>query len=130
MRNTSKRIRFCAGLLILTPRNGAPAPQQDHVQANGITIAYQSFGPPDRETILLIAGTGMQLTGWPVQLCEELVKRNYRVVIYDNRDTGQARMSAAISQPGLCRVAPPMSYSASSARPRGFRRRRARTSLP
>ena len=26
--------------------------------ANGITIAYESFGPTDRELVLLVAGTG------------------------------------------------------------------------
>jgi hypothetical protein len=29
---------------------------------NGIDIAYESFGPENRETILLIQGTGAQLT--------------------------------------------------------------------
>ena len=62
--------------------------QAGQVQANGITIAYESFGPTDRETILLIMGNGAQLTAWPVELCEELVKRGYRVIIYDNRDVG------------------------------------------
>jgi pimeloyl-ACP methyl ester carboxylesterase len=99
MRSTSTPLGFCAGLLILTSLNGAPAPPQDHVQANGITIAYQSFSSPDRETVLLIAGTGMQLTGWPVQLCEELVKRNYRVVIYDNRDIGLSTQFDAAGKP-------------------------------
>jgi pimeloyl-ACP methyl ester carboxylesterase len=64
------------------------AAQPGQVQANGITIAYESFGPADRETVLLIMGNGSQLTAWPVELCEELVKRGYRVVIYDNRDVG------------------------------------------
>ena len=58
------------------------------VQANGITIAYESFGPADRETMLLIMGNGAQLTAWPLELCEELVQRGYRVIIYDNRDVG------------------------------------------
>ena len=49
----------CTGLFFLTTLNGTPAPQQDHVQANGITIAYQTFGSPDRETVLLIAGGGI-----------------------------------------------------------------------
>jgi hypothetical protein len=34
-------------------------------QANGMTIAYESFGSKDQETVLLIAGTGSQLTFWP-----------------------------------------------------------------
>jgi ABC-type glycerol-3-phosphate transport system substrate-binding protein len=45
------------------------------VQANDITIAYESFGSPQDETILLIAGTGQQLTGWPMALVEALVER-------------------------------------------------------
>jgi pimeloyl-ACP methyl ester carboxylesterase len=58
------------------------------VQANGITIAYETFGPAERETVLMIMGNGTQLTAWPIELCDELVKRGYRVVIYDNRDVG------------------------------------------
>src|SRR5262245_11851757 len=58
------------------------------VKANGITIAYESFGPEDRETVLLIMGASAQLTLWPVELCEELVNRGYRVIRYDNRDIG------------------------------------------
>ncbi|HEY3625019.1 MAG TPA: hypothetical protein VGL00_02010 [Terracidiphilus sp.] len=92
MKYTSKRLWICAGLLTLTAIHAAPMPQQGQISANGITIAYESFGPTDRETILLIAGAGMQLTGWPVQLCEELVKRGYRVVIYDNRDGAPANL--------------------------------------
>jgi pimeloyl-ACP methyl ester carboxylesterase len=58
------------------------------VQANGITIAYESFGPDDREAVLMIMGNGTQLTAWPIELIDELVRRGYRVVIYDNRDVG------------------------------------------
>lgn len=104
MRNTSKLIGVCAGLVTLTALHGAPAPQQGRVRANGITIAYQSFGSPDRETVLLVAGTGMQLTGWPVQLCEELVKRGHRVVIYDNRDVGLSTKFEAAGKPDFAAV--------------------------
>ena len=62
--------------------------REGKVKANGITIAYESFGPEDRETVLMIMGMGTQLTAWPVELLDELVKRGYRVVIYDNRDVG------------------------------------------
>jgi pimeloyl-ACP methyl ester carboxylesterase len=58
------------------------------VKAHGITIAYESFGPADHEAMLLIMGMGAQLTAWPVELCDELVKRGYRVVIFDNRYVG------------------------------------------
>jgi pimeloyl-ACP methyl ester carboxylesterase len=70
-----------AGSEGLTPTGG-------QVEANGITIAYESFGATNRETILLIPGTGMQLVDWPIELVEELVARGYRVVRFDNRDIG------------------------------------------
>ncbi len=62
--------------------------QAGKVTANGITITYESFGANNRETILLIAGTNAQLTAWPVEFCNELVKRGYRVIRFDNRDIG------------------------------------------
>jgi hypothetical protein len=60
----------------------AVAPRREgRVKANGITIAYESFGPEDRAVMLLIMGNGAQLTAWPVELIEALVKRGYRVVL-------------------------------------------------
>jgi pimeloyl-ACP methyl ester carboxylesterase len=58
------------------------------IQANGIIIEYESFGPHDAPPILLIMGLGGQLTLWPVEFCEALVARGFRVIRYDNRDTG------------------------------------------
>ncbi|MBC7102890.1 MAG: alpha/beta hydrolase [Parvibaculum sp.] len=58
------------------------------VRANGIEIEYESFGSERDEAILLIMGLGAQLTQWPVELCRELVSRGYRVIRFDNRDTG------------------------------------------
>ncbi|MGV8997996.1 MAG: alpha/beta fold hydrolase [Parvibaculaceae bacterium] len=63
------------------------------VLANRIDIEYESFGADDAETILLIMGLGAQLTQWPLELCEALVARGYRVIRFDNRDAGlSARM--------------------------------------
>ncbi|MEL6064693.1 MULTISPECIES: alpha/beta fold hydrolase [unclassified Methylobacterium] len=56
--------------------------------ANGITLAYDSFGDGAAETILLIAGLGSQMIRWAAPFCRELVARGYRVVRFDNRDTG------------------------------------------
>src|SRR5262245_51634539 len=104
MRNTWKLTGVCAGLFVLTNLDAAPKRKSRYALANGITIAYESFGSPDRETVLLIAGTGMQLTGWPVQLREELVRRGYRVVIYDNRDAGLSTKCNAAGVPDLTKV--------------------------
>lgn len=68
------------------------------VQTNGVTIAYESFGSEDAETILLIAGVGMQLVDWPIELVEALVQRGYRVVRFDLRDIG---LSTIFHEAGL-----------------------------
>jgi pimeloyl-ACP methyl ester carboxylesterase len=104
MRNTSKLMAVCAGLVALTSLDAAQKRKPRYALANGITIAYESFGSPDRETVLLIAGAGMQLTGWPVELREELVRRGYRVVIYDNRDAGLSTKCNAAGVPDFTAV--------------------------
>lgn len=74
------------------------SPAAGLVQANGITIAYESFGSPADETILLIGGTGQQLVDWPLELVNGLVERGYRVVRFDNRDIG---LSTKFTEAGL-----------------------------
>jgi pimeloyl-ACP methyl ester carboxylesterase len=73
--------------------------QTEQVQANGITIAYESFGSSDKEAILLIAGWGVQMTMWPNELCEELVQRGYRVIRFDNRDVGLSTHLNSLGRP-------------------------------
>jgi pimeloyl-ACP methyl ester carboxylesterase/heat shock protein HslJ len=73
-------------------------PELGQVQANGITIAYESFGSSDNETILLIAGTGQQLVGWPIEFVNALVERGYRVIRFDNRDIG---LSTKLTDAGI-----------------------------
>lgn len=67
-------------------------------RANGIAIEYESFGSPDMPAVLLIMGTGGQLTMWPVELCELLVIRGYRAIRFDNRDVG---LSTKLHEAGL-----------------------------
>jgi len=54
----------------------------------GIGIAYESFGSPSDPTLLLVMGLGMQMLAWDEEFCERLVDRGFRVVRFDNRDTG------------------------------------------
>lgn len=58
------------------------------VHVNGIELSYQSFGPRDRETVLLLPGVGGAMHEGPDLLARELVARGYRVVTYDSRDAG------------------------------------------
>lgn len=71
------------------------------VAANGINIEYESFGPESAEPVLLIMGLGAQLTLWPVELCEALVARGFRVIRYDNRDVGLSTKFDAAGVPDL-----------------------------
>jgi pimeloyl-ACP methyl ester carboxylesterase len=63
-------------------------PSSGRLKANGITLAYDSFGDDAAEAILLVAGLGTQMIRWNDAFCRELVVRGYRVVRFDNRDTG------------------------------------------
>lgn len=65
-------------------------PRSARLAANGITLAYDSFGDEAAETILLIAGLGTQMIRWTASFCRELVTRGFRVVRFDNRDTGHS----------------------------------------
>lgn len=67
------------------------------VTANGVTIEYETFGPPGAPAILLIMGLGMQLVAWPDSLCEALAGLGFRVVRFDNRDVG---LSSAMPSSG------------------------------
>ena len=58
------------------------------VKANKIELSYGSFGNDDDVTILLVAGLGTQMLRWTVPFCEALAARGYRVIRFDNRDTG------------------------------------------
>jgi pimeloyl-ACP methyl ester carboxylesterase len=57
---------------------------------NGVEIAYEAFGDPADETMLLIMGLGVQMLGWDEELCRMLAGRGYRVVRFDNRDAGHS----------------------------------------
>ena len=58
------------------------------VPANGIEIAYETFGHPDGRPLLLIMGLGTQMLAWHEDLCGRLASRGFFVVRYDNRDVG------------------------------------------
>ncbi|WP_238655003.1 alpha/beta fold hydrolase [Paenibacillus piscarius] len=58
------------------------------IQTNGIELAYDSFGSDKDEAIILIAGLGTQMIRWTVPFCEQLAARGFRVIRFDNRDTG------------------------------------------
>ncbi|WP_336485813.1 alpha/beta fold hydrolase [Methylobacterium nigriterrae] len=60
------------------------------LSSNGITLAYDSFGEEAAEAILLISGLGTQMIRWADPFCWELAAPGYRVIRFDNRDTGHS----------------------------------------
>jgi len=58
------------------------------LKANGVELAYDSFGEKTGEAIFLIAGLGTQMIRWTRPFCKELAARGYRVIRFDNRDAG------------------------------------------
>lgn len=56
--------------------------------ANGIEIAYEEIGDPDGEPLVLVMGLGMQLIAWDDGFCELFTERGFRVIRFDNRDSG------------------------------------------
>jgi pimeloyl-ACP methyl ester carboxylesterase len=56
--------------------------------ANGIEIEYDTAGDPANPPLLLIMGLSAQMTAWPAEFVDELVKRGFFVIRFDNRDIG------------------------------------------
>ncbi|MRX06416.1 alpha/beta fold hydrolase [Pseudoduganella sp. FT25W] len=71
------------------------------VQANGITIAYETSGDPLDPPVLLIMGLGMQLIAWPKDLVDGLVEQGYYVIRFDNRDIGLSTKMRQHKKPSL-----------------------------
>ncbi len=59
----------------------------------GLEICYQSLGPDEAPTCLLVMGLGAQMLVWPDGLVTELLDRGFRVIRYDNRDVGLSSRS-------------------------------------
>lgn len=55
---------------------------------NGLELAYETFGDPADDAILLVMGLGTQMLAWPAELCTALADAGHFVIRYDNRDVG------------------------------------------
>jgi pimeloyl-ACP methyl ester carboxylesterase len=69
-----------------------------------VEIAYQAFGTPGGEPLLLIAGLDFQMvTMWPDGFGQALADRGFHVARFDNRDTG---LSTHVQPPASTSVRP------------------------
>lgn len=73
------------------PPLGSDSGLSDHVRtvkANGIEIAYETFGNKTDPAILLVMGLGTQMLAWRDEMCEAMADAGHYVIRYDNRDVG------------------------------------------
>jgi pimeloyl-ACP methyl ester carboxylesterase len=56
----------------------------------GITLCYETFGSEMDPPMVLVMGLGTQMLGWPEDFCEQLARRGFHVVRFDNRDIGRS----------------------------------------
>ena len=71
---------------------------------DGIELAYESMGAEDAPPVILIMGLGAQMHVWPTSLCQRLVDAGFRVIRFDNRDTGASTSLDEHGNPSLIRV--------------------------
>ena len=58
------------------------------IDANGISITYDTFGHSGHPPLLLVMGLGAQMTAWDDEFCAQLAAEDLYVIRYDNRDVG------------------------------------------
>ncbi len=86
------------------------------VAANGIELAYETFGDTGAPPVVLIMGLATQMIAWPDELCEGLARRGLFVVRFDNRDVGESTHLRNLPPPRLADIVvrrrpPPYSIS-------------------
>lgn len=72
---------------------------EQQARLRGIRISYETFGEPDAVPLLLVFGLGGQMIWWPDEFCEFLAERGFRVVRFDNRDSGRSEPMSGAARP-------------------------------
>ena len=70
-------------------------------QLNGIDIAYTQAGPADGTPVLLIMGLTGSHRLWGEDFVNGLVDQGFRVILFDNRDTGESARLDNLGTPTL-----------------------------
>src|ERR1700693_5171708 len=77
---------------------------QGRVAANGIELAYETFGDVKDPPVVLVMGLATQMIAWPDELCEGIAGRGHFVVRFDNRDVGGSTHLQHLPPPRLTDV--------------------------
>ncbi len=88
-----------------SPRRTGTATSRIAPDREGIVeLAYEQFGAPDGEPLLLFAGLGMQMIMWHEQFCDALVERGFTVARFDHRDVGASTHLHEFGRPTLLQM--------------------------
>ncbi|MCF8571748.1 alpha/beta fold hydrolase [Gordonia sp. HY002] len=58
------------------------------ITGGDVDLFYDEFGDPDNPAVLLVMGLGAQMVYWRSDFCEKIAAAGYRVIRFDNRDSG------------------------------------------
>lgn len=79
-----------------------PPRTERRTRANGIELAWDSFGDPDAPPLLLIMGLGAQMVAWDDAFCARLAEAGgHRVIRFDNRDIGHSTHLSHLGIPDI-----------------------------
>ena len=69
--------------------------------SNGIELEYEVHGNAAAPPVLLIMGLGMPAAMWPEEFVQALLAQGFRVILFDNRDSGGSTRLAGTAMPNL-----------------------------
>lgn len=67
-----------------------------HTNTDDVSIYYEVHGAETDPLIVLISGGGAQMLSWRPEFIELLVAQGFRVVRFDNRDTGASQLFGGV----------------------------------
>ena len=73
----------------------------DLININGVSIAYTTAGEEGNPAVLMIMGLMASHKVWGDEIVNGLVDQGYRVILFDNRDTGESENLDRLGKPNL-----------------------------
>jgi pimeloyl-ACP methyl ester carboxylesterase len=73
-------------------------------RANGLELEYDTFGNARHPPLVLITGFAQQLLSWDEGFCEQLARRGFLVVRFDNRDIGLSSKLESAPAPNISAI--------------------------
>ncbi|WP_298632676.1 alpha/beta hydrolase [uncultured Umboniibacter sp.] len=72
-----------------------------NIQANGISMYYETHGNPNNPALLLIQGLSMSSAAWPPEMIAQWVAKGFYVISFDNRDIGKSQLMDQLGKPNI-----------------------------